>query len=345
MKKMRKYSVLLLLCFLISAMMPVSASTAAKLNKKSITVNVKKTYTLKLTGASGKVKWSSSNKKIATVSSKGVVKGVKKGSCKITAKAGKKSYTCKVTVKQPVTSVKLNQKSVSLKAGKTVTLKATASPSTANTKTVTWSSSDTSIATVTSKGVVKGVGNGTATITATAKDGSGKKATCKVTVSGASTEVDISKYITTVTLDNSNINEYIGVKFGDEEKNAWGEYIGKYLKLTNNQYAKGFHLLGFSSDFAIQLELSYELLDGTKKSIDRTFTDDLFWAQFYFTSEELSNIKIDSIKLEVKRSAGSINYVRKEAVKSCRRNGGFECIHTLIDGKSYGVFAMEDCLA
>jgi uncharacterized protein YjdB len=211
MKKLRKYSILLLLCFLISAMVPVSASAAVKLNKKSVTVNVKKNYTLKLTGASGKVTWSSSNKKIATVSSKGVVKGVKKGNCKITAKAGKKSYTCKVTVKQPVTSVKLNKTSASLEAGNIVTLKATASPSTANTKTVTWSSSDTSIATVSDEGVVKGVGNGTATITAIAKDGSGKQASCKVTVFGVK---DQSTKVASVYLHPS----YISLTAGNTEK-------------------------------------------------------------------------------------------------------------------------------
>ncbi len=54
---------------------------------------------LKLTGVKGKVKWLTSNKKVATVSSKGVVKAVKAGTVKITAKVGKKKYTCKITVK------------------------------------------------------------------------------------------------------------------------------------------------------------------------------------------------------------------------------------------------------
>ena len=55
--------------------------------------------TLKLTGVKGKVKWLTSNKKVATVSAKGSVKGVKAGTAKITAKVGKKKYTCKITVK------------------------------------------------------------------------------------------------------------------------------------------------------------------------------------------------------------------------------------------------------
>ena len=158
--------------------MPVSAN-AAKLNKKSLSLNVGKTYTLKASGTKGKIKWSSDKKSIATVSSKGVVTGKKKGSAVITAKYGKKKLTCKVTVKQPVTSVKLNKKSATLEKGKTLTLKATVSPSNANNKGITWSSSNKKVATVSSKGVVKAVGKGTATITAKAKDGSKKKATCK----------------------------------------------------------------------------------------------------------------------------------------------------------------------
>lgn len=55
--------------------------------------------TLKLTGVEGKVKWLTSNKKVATVSAKGGVKAVKAGTAKITAKVRKKKYTCKITVK------------------------------------------------------------------------------------------------------------------------------------------------------------------------------------------------------------------------------------------------------
>lgn len=77
--------------------------------------------------------------------------------------------------------VKLNKTNVTLEKGKTVTLKATVSPSTFPDKSVTWKSSDTKIATVTSKGKVKGVKYGTATITCTSK-ATGVSATCQVTV-------------------------------------------------------------------------------------------------------------------------------------------------------------------
>jgi uncharacterized protein YjdB len=86
-----------------------------------------------------------------------------------------------VTVTQPVTGIKLNVTKKTLVKGKTVTLKATVAPTTANNKAVTWTTSNKSVATVTSSGVVKAVGKGTATITCTAKDGSGIKAQCTIT--------------------------------------------------------------------------------------------------------------------------------------------------------------------
>lgn len=183
MKRLKKTSIILLMCMLLSVIvMPVSAS-AAKLNKKSISLNVGKTYTLKATGTKGKITWTSNKKSVATVSSKGIVKAKKKGTAVITTKYGKnKKLTCKVTVKQPVKSIKLNKTSATLKKGSSLTLKAAVAPNSANNKAVTWSSSNKKVATVSSKGVVKAVGNGTATITVKAKDGSGKKATCKITV-------------------------------------------------------------------------------------------------------------------------------------------------------------------
>ena len=182
MKKSKKLFMMLLVCLLMSmSVMPISAS-AAKLNKKSITLNVGKTYTLKTAGIKGKITWSSNKKSIATVSSKGVVKAVKKGTAVVTAKYGKKKLTCKVKVKQPVTNIKLNKTSVTLKKGNKLTLKATVYPKNANNRAVVWKSSNKKVATVSSKGIVKAVGNGTATITVTAKDGSKKKASCKVNI-------------------------------------------------------------------------------------------------------------------------------------------------------------------
>ena len=77
----------------------VQAKTKIKLNCTKKTIYKGDIFKLKITGTKKKVKWSSSNKTIATVSSKGVEKGIGEGTAKITAKVGKKKYTCKVNVK------------------------------------------------------------------------------------------------------------------------------------------------------------------------------------------------------------------------------------------------------
>lgn len=103
MKRNKKILSLITILLLIVCMaVPVSA--AGKINKKKVTLKVGQTLQLKVTGTKGKVKWKSSKKSVATVSSKGRVKAKKKGSTTITAKVGKKKYTCKVTVKKPATN-------------------------------------------------------------------------------------------------------------------------------------------------------------------------------------------------------------------------------------------------
>ena len=187
MKQRKRVGILLMLvCLIITLALPVTANAAVKINKTSVSVLRGKTYNLKITGTKKKIKWTSSNKKIATVSASGKIKGIKKGRCNIYAKVGKKKYTCKVTVKQPVTSIKLSKKSISLNKGKKYTLKARIAPKSAANKAVVWKSSNTKIASVSSKGVVTSKSAGTTTITATAKDGSRKKASCKVTIKGSS---------------------------------------------------------------------------------------------------------------------------------------------------------------
>ncbi len=79
-----------------------------KLSKKSITLYVGKTKTLKVKGTKKKAKWSSSKKSVATVSRKGKVKAKKAGKAKITARVGKKKLVCKVTVKKKKVVVTTN---------------------------------------------------------------------------------------------------------------------------------------------------------------------------------------------------------------------------------------------
>ena len=164
-------------------------------NKKSVVLVKGRSTTVKATvtpanATNKKLKWTTSNSKVATVSQSGKITAKGRGIATIKAMStdGSNKYaTLKVTVKQPVTSVKLNKKSVALRVKgnakhKTVTLKAKVYPNNANNKTVKWSTSKSKIATVNSKGKVIAKKKGTCYIIATAKDGSKKSAKCKITV-------------------------------------------------------------------------------------------------------------------------------------------------------------------
>lgn len=116
-----------LFCLLLIPAVRSEAATV-KLNKAKKTLTVGKTVKLKLKNASGKVKWTSTDTAVATVSSKGKVKAVGVGSCKIKATCGGKTYSCKITVKakkieaQPIAYGDTPFSTFSLKdrAGKTV---------------------------------------------------------------------------------------------------------------------------------------------------------------------------------------------------------------------------------
>ena len=175
--------------------------TAIALSDAATTLWVGETKTLTATAtptdaSNTAVNWSSSDNNVATVSSKGVITAKGKGTCTITCTAadgyGTKS-TCSVTVKQPVTTIALSDATTSLWVGETKTMTATTTPMTANNTNVSWSSSDNSVATVSSKGVITAKGKGTCTITCTAADGYGTKSTCSVTVKQQLTSIALSE--------------------------------------------------------------------------------------------------------------------------------------------------------
>lgn len=220
MKRSKKmFTVMLALCVALSmAMASVTANAATKKPKKiylkatSTTVDIKgkvkvSVYKTKPSKASKSVKWKSSNKKVATVSKSGYVTGKKKGTVKITA-TSKKRKKVKKTIKIKVTNLKaksvtMSKKSAILFPNDKTTLKATVKGSAGfYNQGVTWKSSNTSVATVTSKGIVTAKKAGKATITATEKGGS-KKATCAVTVSGIKVDKANKSVSVTATVNNT----------------------------------------------------------------------------------------------------------------------------------------------
>lgn len=176
MKNLKKILILMSFILVFSTFSSITSVQAASISKTKVTLLNGQSVSLKVNGKKGKVKWSSSKKSVATVNSKGLVKAKKKGTAKITAKIGKKKYTCKVTVQSP----KLSKTKLSLKYGKSYTLKLSGTN-----KKVQWSSSDSHVASVSSKGKITAKGAGSAVITATVL---GKRFNCKVTVSGGTTK-------------------------------------------------------------------------------------------------------------------------------------------------------------
>lgn len=131
------------------------------LSASSGTIYVGNQFLIKATSNTS-VSWSTSNSSIATVSN-GLVTAKAEGTVTITAKTSKKSATCKITIKEPTTSVRVSHSTATVTAGKTFLAYS-------STGSVTWSSSDTSVATV-NRGYILGVSKGQAIITVSKSGG------------------------------------------------------------------------------------------------------------------------------------------------------------------------------
>lgn len=161
----------------VSAVFPSGSRAVCKvtvepkgLKYKKKTIRKKARFTNVLVGAKTGVKWSSSNKKVATVNGKGVVKGRKSGTCKVVARFGGKKYTCKVTVVNP----RLNKKKITVYNSRSFRLKVTGGKG-----RIRWKSGNKKVATVSKKGTVTALKGGTCTVTAVRN---GITLKCKVTV-------------------------------------------------------------------------------------------------------------------------------------------------------------------
>lgn len=182
--------------------------TAIKLDQDKVTLGVGETATLKATiepeeATNKNVTWSSSDDTTVTVED-GVVTGKKVGTATITAETsnGLKA-TAEVIVKEiAVTKVTLSETTATMTIGGELELTATIEPKNATDQRLTWSSSDTGVATVDSNGKVTAKAAGTATITATAA--SGITAACEITVSDEVIEV------TAVSLDKTEATIKVG---------------------------------------------------------------------------------------------------------------------------------------
>ena len=184
--------------------------TSITLDKKELELEAGATDVLKATvlpkNATNKtVKFVSSDTAVATVHKNGVVTGVEEGTAIITAVSSNKlKATCTVNVtgeKIEPTSIKLDKTDEKIFKGDSIKLEVTLEPEDVTEKKVTYTSSDSTIATVSEEGVVEGLKPGTVTITATTTND--LSATCKITVEDKPYEITFDKESVSVKVDVS----------------------------------------------------------------------------------------------------------------------------------------------
>ncbi len=176
--------------------------TAIALDYTDVTLSIDETFRLTTVitpsnATNQNVTWYSSNTDVATVDDTGLVTAVASGNAAILVQSDDSGVTamCNITVYQAVESIELSYTTISVRMGTVFWLYANALPTTANDRTITWSSSDESLATVDSSGMVTTLETGDVYITAT-NEASGISARCTVT---------ITEPVTGITLSDSSI--------------------------------------------------------------------------------------------------------------------------------------------
>ncbi len=187
----------------------VKVNGSISLEDKEIALKVGDSYSLQyiVTPADTPITFISSDESVVTVDNMGNVKALKTGTATITAKIDDSHRSiCVINVKSntiPVTGITLNKTEVEMDVGKTLQLSVTIKPSNATDRKVSWTTSDQSIATVSSKGLVTTKKTGTVTITAQV---GGKKAVCLIEVEDAgipATSITLNKTSASIVEGNS----------------------------------------------------------------------------------------------------------------------------------------------
>ena len=234
-----------------------------------------------------KLKYTSSDTKVAEVSASGLVTARSEGEAKIRAAAtdGSDEYAvCYVTVtgKAKVTGITLDRTSAEVKRGEKLTLNVTVSPSYASNKKVVWKSANTKIATVDANGSVTAKAPGRTKITVTSSENSSYQASCTVTVpykityklnKGKNNASNPSTYYgKKVTLKNPSRKGYAFAGWYTDAKfkkkitsisnSAKSDYI-LYAKWTKVKVAKA-SLTSAKNSKSKQILLKYKKVSGAK---------------------------------------------------------------------------------
>ena len=200
--------------------------TGLEVNEESIEVASGKTERIKASiepsnATNNGLIWKSDDEKIATVSSTGLVTGIKKGSTTITVTTKDGGFEKRIEVSVDEMTLKniSLQDELNIQIGKSETLDVTFNPIDYPDKEVTWKSDDEKIATVDKNGKVSAKKEGKTTITVTTKDGK-KKATCKVIVS-EKPEINVKLDKTELTIDGAK-TEYLSATITPSDDSVKG---------------------------------------------------------------------------------------------------------------------------
>lgn len=218
--RIRNFSTLAILILLVFTMLVPVEAQAAKLNKKTLTLQKGKTYTLKMQGTKKRTSWKISRPAIVRAVGKTKtsikIKAMRSGKTDVSGRVQGKTYKCKVQVVDP----KLNASRISLKAGSTKLLKVTG-----GTGKIKWSTSNRSLATITN-GKVTAIKAGTVKIFATQNK---KKLTCTVTVLQKTSNGSQAKPDATPSVDTGADKKLVEKKVWVVTEGAWIEYVPVYV--------------------------------------------------------------------------------------------------------------------
>lgn len=255
----KKIASMFLLILLVIVLLPNNVQAAkTKLSKTKITIQNGNTYSLNLQNNTNAIKWTSNNKKIATVSNEGLVTGKKVGSCTVTAKVGKKKYSCKVTIKESDLEHFFHDEIILTKGNKiSQTFIYNNNYFSTNIK---WSSSDKNIATISSKGVISGKSAGKVTITAKYKN---KKYKFDMIVVDKIIFYDDEK----INIAVNNISNSRG--FSQKTSRMALTIKNK----TNNSFAFFFDNIGINGKQVSDLDYSINIPANTESTYLKTFYD------------------------------------------------------------------------
>ena len=215
-----------------------------KLSETETTINVGDTYSITPDvivpdGDTEKTVFVSDDTDVATVDEKGVITGVAPGNAAITVSHGMYSAEFAVTVKQPMTSVVINQTEKELNVGDTFTLAAAFEPvNTTDDKSVFWYSKDTSVAKVDSDGLVTAIAPGTVDVCGAVGN---FRISCSVTVKAPIEKIVLNTTKGTLRLDKTKQLDviYIPSNTTDERNVAWSSADPEIASVDENGLVTG----------------------------------------------------------------------------------------------------------